>query len=757
MRWQIDYSGVVQGVGFRPTLYRLARELNLSGEISNHPRGVRADLEGNTKSLRLFLKRVPNEIPATARIDECSHAVEADKTFHQLSIVESNTQGPSSAEVLADTATCPQCAAELFNPADRRYLYPFISCAECGPRYSILHRPPFDRMRTTMDIFPMCEECQLEYDNPDDRRFHAQTISCPICGPHLEYLDNQGRLLSLNEKAVSATSNAIDSGLIVAVKGLGGYHLICDASNDTAVENLRMRKSRPHKPFAIMANWQEIQSLCVVNSAAERLLKSPQSPVVLLKQRLDADTSVSAMVAPDNPYLGIMLPYTPLHKILCIKVAKPLLATSANISGEPICTSKRQVIEKLSAVADQVLTHDRGILRPLDDSVCQIVAGNTQLLRRARGYAATAIKIKGMPAGLLAVGGQLKNTVALTGNDKVYLSPHIGDLQNYESIQQFERSIRDLATLFSIEPEQLISDQHPDYYSSHFAFNSRLPRTAIQHHEAHLAACCLEHQIEEPALAIIWDGSGYHASGTIRGGEFLTGENHKWEGCAQLRTFKLPGGEAAVREPRRSAYSVLHQLSLIEKSMRWVTEASFNKSERANLRRMLEQDLNSPLTSSMGRLFDIVASLTGLVQTSSFEGQAAMAVQFSAEAGDTDKHYEFHIEPGITMYTVDWAPCVEELTKDVASKQSIPYITRKFHNGLAQLLVDMVALTNVTAVLMSGGCFQNRLLLELCINRCKQIGITPYWNQQIPTNDGGLAFGQIAAYFEKNGNTKICV
>ena len=749
---RIDVQGAVQGVGFRPFVYRLAHELKLTGQVSNTVRGVSILLDGVPDALEQFLVRLQCDKPPLARITQLKYESAPPAGYIRFEIQSSRADGQISALVLPDVATCPDCLHDITDPHNRRYLYPFTNCTNCGPRYSIIEALPYDRARTSMHDFTMCPACRAEYENPLDRRFHAQPNACPVCGPHLELWNPQGRALALHHDALLAAAEAIRRGEIVALKGLGGFQLLVDARDEDAVRRLRERKYRPDKPFAVMyPSIELVQQQCPLTPQEADLLKAHAAPIVLLRA---GEGSVAHSVAPENPYLGVMLPYTPLHHLLMRELGFPVVATSGNLSDEPICIDEQEALARLSGLADLFLVHNRPIVRQVDDSVVRVVAGQAQVLRRARGYAPFPVEVPQPLPDVLALGGQQKNTIAVSaGGDKVFLSQHIGDLETAGSFEVFQRTINDFRTLYDWSPAVIAHDLHPDYVPTHYVAELPQPRTEVQHHYAHVLACMAENQISAPALGICWDGTGYGSDGMIWGGEWLLVRDETFERVAHLRQFQLPGGEEAVREPRRVALALLYELyddACIEMA-HLAPVRSLTEVQRRVLYTMLRSRLNAPATTSMGRLFDGVAALLGLCQQTSFEGQAAMALEFAIEA--SEGRYAFGFKNGI----VDWEPMLRSILDDLRLGRRTGEIAAKFHNTLAELIVALAWRVDQAKVVLTGGCFQNRYLTERTIERLRSEGFEPYWHQQVPPNDGGIALGQVIAAAREYRSKGPCV
>jgi len=739
-RLKIAVRGAVQGVGFRPFIFRLATGLGLKGWVNNSPQGVFIEAEGPRIKLEKFLLQLENEKPPRSFIQSLEATWLDAVGYKKFEIRKSEDSGGKTALILPDIATCSDCLREIFNPKNRRHAYPFTNCTNCGPRFSIIESLPYDRANTSMKKFAMCPECQAEYDDPRDRRFHAQPNACPVCGPHLELWDSNCEALFGRNETLLAAANAIRRGKIVAVKGLGGFHLMVAANNEAAVQRLRKRKHREEKPLALMfPSLKSVKSVCEVSPLEERLLRSPEAPIVLLKKIANKKSQIANSVAPNNPSLGAMLPYTPLHHLLLAELNFPVAATSGNLSDEPICTDEREALERLRGIADLFLVHDRPIVRHVDDSIVRVMLNREMVLRRARGYAPLPVVLNSKISApdsqsVLAVGAHLKNAVALSVGHQVFISQHIGDLET--------------------EPEIVAADLHPDYLSTKFADELEIPKhIGVQHHIAHVLSCMAENELEPPALGVSWDGTGYGLDGTIWGGEFFLVTNEKIERIGHLRPFRLPGGDKAVKEPRRSALGLLYEIfgDTIFGQGKIPTVAAFSKTELAALKTMLKNKINSPLTSSAGRLFDAVASLIGLHQTMRFEGQAAMELEFALDGIETDEAYEFSImaredaRPTKSEIVLDWSLMVEEILSDVKRGVSVSEISAKFHNALVEAIVEIAKKFSEPRIVLSGGCFQNRYLTERAVKRLREEKFKPYWHQRVPPNDGGIALGQVVA------------
>lgn len=752
IRLRIAINGAVQGVGFRPFVYRLAGELGLTGWVRNDAGGVILEVEGPPDRAGEFLTRVDTDRPPHSVIYSLEHVVLDATGAGDFEIRPSVATDLPTAAVLPDIATCRDCLDEIRDPENRRYRYPFTNCTHCGPRFTIVTALPYDRASTTMTRFEMCAACSAEYKDPIDRRYHAQPNACPICGPHLEWWDGGGRILATGDNALRAAVDAIRRGQIAAIKGLGGFHLVVDARDTDAVVRLRRRKHRDEKPFALMApsaDW--VREHCELSGAEVRVLESPESPIVLLRRRKTAaPESVAESVAPSNPFLGVMLPYTPLHHLLLDDLGFAVVATSGNISEEPICTDEHDALDKLSGIADGFLVHDRPIARHADDSVARVAAGRELLLRRARGYAPLPLPLTGIggTGTVLGVGAHQKNAVGITVNGRVVLGQHIGDLSTLAACAAFESSVSDLQTLYRRTPVRVACDSHPDYASTRYA-RSLFPNTiAVQHHFAHVASCATENALAGPVLGVSWDGTGYGDDGTVWGGEFLrvdASAPRGYDRIAYLRTFRLPGGEQAVREPRRSALGVLFELEGgPPQRLPATVHDAFSGEELRVVTRMLNRELNAPVTSSAGRLFDAVASILGIRQVTGFEGQAAMELEFAAHRSETDESLPITVDTTTARpWVVDWAPAIRAILAALPGGDTAE-IAAAFHNTLASAIVSVAAASGVEQIVLTGGCFQNACLLERTVSRLRAEGLRPYWHQRVPPNDGGIALGQIA-------------
>lgn len=790
-RLRIEICGAVQGVGFRPFIYRLATEAGLAGWVRNGAAGVVLELEGPPGVLAGLAERIRAERPPAALLLSLEQTWLPPLGLQGFTINPSDEQGSLTVQVLPDLATCPECRDELHDPRNRRFGYPFTNCTNCGPRFSIVTALPYDRPHTTMAGFRLCAACTAEYNDPADRRFHAQPNACPQCGPQLALwqptASGSYTTLATGTAALQAALEAIRAGQIVAVKGLSGFHLICDARNEATVLRLRERKRRPRKPFALMVRDVAMaKQVCSVPPAAATLLGAPEGPIVLLMrrkpppslqqvdkkrircrksrvsmlatkpalQRKRGKAQLAASIAPDQATLGLMLPSNPLHHLLMAGLEGPVVATSGNLSDEPICIAEYDALTRLAGLADLLLVHDRPIARHGDDSIVWILEGEARLLRRARGYAPAPVLLRAPVPIMLGLGAHLKSSVALAIERQVFISQHIGDLDDPVARQAFDQVVADLVRLYAAQPLALAHDLHPDYYTTQVA--QRLSQVAthpptliaVQHHHAHFAACLAEHQHNDPALGIIWDGTGYGLDGTIWGGEFLLGNCAHSERFAYLRPFALPGGEAAIREPWRVALALLDEL---EGDNLWqrddlVPVRRLNAAQRPLLQTMLKRGLNSPRTSSAGRLFDGIAALLGLCQVASYEGEAALLLEYYADP-HTTASYPFSLDGP----QLDWRPCLAALLEEQRRGVPISLISARFHNSMVAAMVSIAQQSDVATIALSGGCFQNRRLSEHASQSLRTRGKRVLMHRLVPTNDGGICLGQVATV---GGNAK---
>ncbi len=779
---RIHITGIVQGVGFRPFVYNLATRLDLKGWVKNTSAGVEIEVDGDKDALDSFVQRLRDEAPTLSRIDEFSASFRPANGFHSFDILHSESIPSAFQPISPDVSICDDCLCELFDPTDRRYRYPFINCTNCGPRFTIIQDIPYDRPKTTMSSFALCPDCEREYKDPTDRRFHAQPVACPVCGPHvwLELCNTQlhperSRRDATREDAITETRRLLSDGKILAIKGLGGFHLACDAVNSSAVAELRNRKLRVDKPFALMMpDLETIEKHCFISDVERELLTSSARPIVLLKRK--PESNIAKEVAPKQDWLGVMLPYTPLHYLMFSDslhpsreafILHPLVMTSGNLSEEPIAISNDEARERLSKLADAFLMHNRDIHVRCDDSVVRVISnqstGSSDLreklitdhwslmtypLRRSRGYTPFPVKLPWDVPPLLATGSELKNTFCITNKNYAFLSHHIGDMENYETLKSFEQGVEHFEKLFRVKPEAIACDMHPNYLATRYALEraerKNIPTFSVQHHHAHIAACMAEHGLDgsRPVIGVAFDGTGYGDDGAIWGGEILIADYKSYQRAAHLEYFPLPGGDAAIKKPARTALALLWSLGL-EWDERLVPVAEFCAEDQVTLRAQLEKKINTPMTSSMGRLFDAAAALAGVRQTVNYEGQAAIefeALVDSAEVG----MYSF----ALNQARGGIGSGIQSLVKDVLAGIPIPIISARFHNGLVEALrvaaLEVKRETGIDEIILSGGVWQNITLLRRTLSLLKNDGFRVYIHHEVPANDGGLSLGQAA-------------
>ncbi len=753
---EIKVRGIVQGVGLRPHVYKLSSKYNLKGWVVNSSEGVTIHWEGSFHSIDLALEDLLQAPPPQAKINhyEAKDAVCMD--YSAFFIQESHISGNIKGLITPDMGVCTDCWAEMLHKEDRRYLYPLLNCTNCGPRFTITQDVPYDRHLTTMKDFKMCPECVKEYNDPLDRRFHAQPNACSKCGPKVEITDFRGNILG-SSYDIDISKLLID-GKILAVKGLGGFHLICDALNEKTIYRLRKVKERDGKPFALMAaDVETVRKYCYLSSKEEEYLISPKKPIVVLEQKAELKKYLSEKINPGLDTLGIMLPYTPLHLMFFSDELKVVVATSANISSNPLITSNEEAIEKLDYVADYLVIHNRNIENPCDDSVGYVANNSWQPIRRARGYVPLPVTIdKKVQRPTLACGGNFKNTFALARSKEVFLSQHLGDMDNYLSFELYKKTISKMIKMFSIVPEVIVHDLHPDYQSTHYArelaAEIKIPTVGVQHHHAHMVSCMAENNLTEEVIAVICDGTGYGTDGTIWGFEFLTGNYRSFERLGHLSQVPLPGGEVSIKYPARMAYSFL--LSTLGNKGRvhaddWLNDIS--KDEKKVLQLQLEKGLNSVATSSCGRLFDAVAALIGVCKVQLYEGQAPMELEALARCSPALKErYEIIIEETHSgKFKLNTTSLWEEIIFDMSKHRRTQEIAYKFHEGIARAINNAVNYmsknTGLQDVVLSGGVFQNRLLTDLTMNLLKESNLRIYYHKQVPANDGGISLGQAVA------------
>ena len=752
----ISVRGIVQGVGFRPFVYALARRHGLTGLVRNDAEGVHIEAEGDAESLDLFLRGIEEDAPPLAMVEAVAWQPLAALGERDFRIEESREGARRRALVSPDVATCEDCLREVLDPADRRYRYPFTNCTNCGPRFTITRQVPYDRATTTMASFEMCPECRREYEDPTDRRFHAQPNACLVCGPRVRLLDKFGHELRAKpEDPILRTARMLRGRAIVAIKGLGGYHLACDPFDERVVRTLRGRKVRQDKPFALMArDLEQARELCRIRLEEELLLTSPARPIVLLERREGCD--VAEDVAPRQKTLGVMLAYTPLHHLLMADAGIPLVMTSGNNSDEPVAYRDEEAFEQIGDIADFFLLHDRPIHMRTDDSVVRVARRESYPIRRSRGYAPSPLRVaESFARHVLACGGELKNTFCVAKDSHVFLSHHIGDLENYETLRSFREGVEHYCGLFDVGPELVAYDLHPEYLSTKYARDleeSGLPAVGVQHHEAHVASCLADNErpAEERVIGVAFDGTGYGKDGAVWGGEFFEGSIEEgFERRGHLEYAPLPGGSAAIRQPWRMALAQLVSLYGEEEALKLPLAVVRRPGER-NVRliaRLVERELNTPPTSSAGRLFDAVAALVGVPGTerTTYEGQAAVELELTAD-GPASRSYPFRLRPEDEGWIVETRGIIRGVVEDLLTGREAGEISSKFHRTMAEVVVAGCEEIRETggsgAVAISGGTFQNMLLLEQVIGFLEEKGFEVYRHRRVPANDGGIALGQ---------------
>jgi hydrogenase maturation protein HypF len=741
---KIRVQGIVQGVGFRPFVYQLATTLDLAGRVSNTSSGVSIELEGRSDRLLTFVERLSTHSPPLSQITRVDIASIQPAGYQEFTIVHSQKGSQRATLISPDVSICEDCRAELFDPQDRRFRYPFINCTNCGPRYTIINDIPYDRPKTSMRHFKMCPECQSEYDDPGNRRFHAQPNACPVCGPQASLFDRARNKLKTTDPIETAIKH-LHSGRVLAVKGLGGFHLVVDAHNQDAVTRLRHRKRREEKPLAVMsANLRIIRQYAEIRPEEATLLQSHQRPIVLLEK--SRHYTLAGGVSPNNRTIGVMLPYTPLHYLLVNEAFTALVMTSANLSEEPIAIDNQDAFKRLADIADFFLIHDRDIYLRSDDSVVRFVNQCPRFLRRSRGYVPVPVFLKHPIKPILACGAELKNTIGLSRGSEVFLSQHIGDLENLATYDFFELTIAHLRRILSIEPEIIACDMHPDYLSTRYADKQEhLEKITVQHHHAHIVSCMAENQVIEPVIGLSFDGTGYGTDGSIWGGEVLLARYDGFERVAHLAPTPMPGGAAAIKEPWRMAISYLHQTygeGFRNRKLAFLESLTTNQISITT--QMIEKGVNVPQTSSLGRFFDGISALMGLRTKVAFEGQAAMELEMLASGSITDVYdYAWSSQDG---YQIDPRAIIQGIVTDVENDILPAVISDKFHTTLIKLFSDLCRVlkkeTGISQVALSGGCFQNAILLGGLARELQTNGFQVLTHKKVPANDGGICLGQ---------------
>lgn len=743
MRIRLSISGAVQGVGFRPFVFRLANELGLTGHVLNNAEGVSVEAEGEKEKLDEFLVRIEKEKPDIAKIYSLQHAFLEETGADSFEIRSSDDSGERRVAVLPDVAVCDECMHEVTDPRDRRFMYPFTNCTNCGPRYSIIQALPYDRRNTSMKSFEMCPDCKREYSLASFRRFHAQPNACHECGPWISLHDCDGQLSCEKSNAIEKATNLIRKGYIIAVKGIGGYHLVCDAENDEAVRRLRQKKHREEKPMAVMfPDLESAMKEAVISPLEARAITSIERPIVIVSKK--ETSTLAPSVCPDNSTVGVFLPYTPLHHMILRKLKKPVIATSANVTDDPIAKDEPDAFARLSKIADYFLTHNRDIVRRCDDSVVRVMSGRQVPVRRSRGFAPLPLHVPfQFSKPVLALGPFMNNTIAAGVENKVYLSQHIGDLDTPLTIEFYEETIKDFLRLLEVKPEIVVSDLHPGYYSTKYGeghCSGKLVR--VQHHFAHILSCMTDNSVPDQTevIGFAFDGTGYGTDKTVWGSEVCIASYRGFRRAYHLRPFRLPGGERSVREPCRTALSLLYE-TFGDEAMN-ITHNPLSARERAFLMEMMKKDVNSPETTSMGRLFDAVASLINVRQKISYHAQAAIDFEQAAIRSDGTDSYPFRVK----NTAIDQRPVIESIVRDLDKQTAPEVIAKKFHNTIVDIVVSIAEAlrkeTGISTVVLTGGVFQNAILSEHSFERLTEKCFTPLIHQRVPPNDGGIALGQ---------------
>jgi len=753
-KYNIRIKGAVQGVGFRPFIYNLAKSLNIKGTILNSINGV--EIEIYDTDIKFFIEEINKKKPSVSYIKSIEYTVsKVDKIPDKFDIIKSNKKGNPDAYILPDIAVCKECLKEIFNSGNRRYLYPFTNCTNCGPRYTIIEKLPYDRQNTTMKKFKMCKKCKEEYENPEDRRFHAQPNACHECGPTVTLWDKSGKEKKSGKEAIEKATDEITKGKIIAVKGLGGFHLFANALDGSTIKLLRERKGREEKPFALMMkDINMAKEYCSITAEEETSLTSVISPIVLVKKegRKKLPEIINGMNSL-NPHYGIMLPYTPLHHIIMNYVNIPVIATSGNISEEPICIDEYEALKKLSNIADLFLVHNRPIRRYVDDSIVRTIMKEETVIRRSRGFVPLPVTLKEAAySDMVSTGGNYKNSISIKKEDEIFISQHIGDLENIESIKSFDRTINDLVRIYKLKPNKINCDLHPDYESTKYAekLSSSMEVFMIQHHISHIFSCMAENRIDIPFLGIAWDGTGYGFDGNIWGSEFFLVSKTGIKRIAHLKYFPMPGGDIASRRNYRIGAGLLYQMGKFELAEKILNPESEDnlKNELKLIKTILDKKINVPLTSSMGRLFDGLSAILGIRKISSYEGQAAIELEYKAYKSNfknnLGEHYQYYITKENGVYIIDWEPVILQIISEVEKGTEISDISLKFHNTMINIILSVANILKIRKVALSGGCFQNKYLLENTILLLEDKGIKTFWQKKVPTNDGGISFGQTA-------------
>ncbi len=736
----INIKGIVQGVGFRPFVYKIAKENSINGWVKNTSKGVVIEAEGNDESIDKFIYMLKNNPPELSNITEIKINSREAIGYINFEIKFSENVDNAITNISPDIALCDKCKEDIQNKNNRRYGYPFTNCTNCGPRLSIIKKLPYDRATTTMNEFIMCDECREEYENPEDRRFHAQPNACPNCGPKISILKNNGEELKV-DSSIEFIKDVLKKGKIVAVKGIGGFHLVCNGLDSNAINTLRERKSRPSKPLAVMMkDIDTIRDYCYINEMEEKIILGNKKPILILKKK---EINILPNELSCNKNLGVMLPYTPLHELLFDNELKVLVMTSANRSGEPMVYRNEDAVNELSNIVDYFLVHNRDIYLPVDDSISNVVLNTERLIRPARGYAPITNKFTSKNI-ILGCGSQLKNTFSITNGDSLISSEYLGDMDNYKTYESFEKSYKHFTEIYNIKPEIIAHDLHPDYWCNSFINKDNIVKIPVQHHHAHIASCLFENKVDEDVIGIAFDGSGYGDDGHIWGGEFLLCNKAHYKRVAYINYVNLPGGEAAIKEPWKVSIGYLVK-TFKDEFIDYIPK-DFNIKKSIMLGKMISGNINSPLTSSMGRLFDGVAGILGFNHKITYEGEAAIYLENIADV-DCKESYKYSIDNIEGKLVVNTDSIIKSILEDIKENIKIELISKKFHNTIVNFTCEICckvrSISNINSVALSGGVFANKLLLENITIKLNDLGFKVFSNNIIPTNDSGISVGQV--------------
>jgi len=732
----VKVKGIVQGVGFRPFVYNLCKKLKINGWVNNDDEGVNIALEANEFLIEEFIKQLKTYSPPLAVIDSLKILDKEFENFNDFQIIESKNNSNKTTIISPDISICQDCIDDINDENNFRYNYALTNCTNCGPRYSIIKTVPYDRINTSMEKFTLCPLCQEEYTNPTNRRYHAQPVCCEKCGPKLELFNKENKKIQKDIEAIKKIATLINNGEIVAIKGLGGFHLVCDATNDKVVEELRLRKNRPTKPYAVMfKNIEQVYDYALFNEFEKDIITSKEKPITLVKKK--QNTNLSSLIAPNISKIGVFLPYTPLHIILFKFLNNPIIATSANLKDEPIIRHKDELLSKLGHVVDFVLDFNREIINAVDDSVVQVIKDDVVKLRNARGYTPTTIKLETKQnKKIMALGANQKSTISFCFEDNIIVSPHIGDLNSIESLEYFTRTVETFKRFYDFEPDVIVCDKHPNYESTKWASKLNIKVVKIQHHYAHILSTMAEYKLKDKLLGFSFDGTGYGDDGNIWGGEVMLASKENYKRLFHFKYFKLLGGEKAVKEPKRVALSLLFDNYTLNelKQMNIALLNEFTNMELNNFYMMWQKEINAPLTSSLGRVFDAIASLSNIAHTQSYEGETGLLIEEYYDKNILDS-YKYKIE----NEEID----ISDMIKMIITESNKKIICSKFINTIVKIVVDISNNYNDLDIVLTGGVFQNKTLLEKCIDELKKVNKKVFFNKKVSLNDGGISIGQL--------------